>query len=253
MIENCNLEQKYSFDITRFSLKYQSKLKKLSSSPYCIRKVYELVQGDLNKLEGKLSTKQIYSLIIQLTYSIKLLHSNNYIHGDIHSGNVGWIKTKNSHKIKILNIEIPTFGYQYKLIDYGMTIKKSDIKNRKEQKEFDENFSNELVLLVHLMVDTKIYNFINENNIQLDFNRDYDKFKKTIYFKPISKYSNLKSIQMFLFDILFPEQYQKIIFGSEYSQTIPRKLYIPFDDIIYFISNYKEPNKIIKYFNNKLI
>jgi hypothetical protein len=57
---------------------------------------------------------------------------------------------------------------------------------------------------------------------------------------------------MFLFDILFPDQYQKIIFGPKYFKTIPRKLFIPFDDIIYFILNYKEPNKIIKYFNGKL-
>lgn len=252
-IDNCELEQKYPFDITRFSLKYQKEFKKISSSPYCIRKVYQLVDGDLNKLDGLLCTKQIYSLIIQLTFTIKLLHSNNYIHGDIHQGNVGWNKTNKNHKIKIANMEIPTFGYIFKLIDYGMVMKKSDIKNNKEKKEFEENFLNELVLLVHFMVDTKIYDFINDNKIQQNFMSDYNEFKKTIFYKQIRKYTHLKSIQMFLFDILFPDQYQKIIFGSKYSQTIPRKLYIPIDDIIYFIVNYKEPNKIIKLFNDKIL
>ncbi len=252
-IVGCELKQKYSFDIERFPLKYQKEFGKLSSSPYCVRKVYELVEGDLHQLDGVLYPKQIYSLIIQLTWAIKLLHSNNYIHGDIHDRNVGWIRTPKNYKIKILNTLIPTFGYQFKLIDYGMAIKKSDINNKKEAKEFELNFLNELVLLVHFMVDTKIYDYINENNIQLDFNRDYDEFKKTIFYKPISRYSDLKQIQMFLFDILFPDSYQKIAFGSEYIQTIPRKLHVPFDDIMYLIMNYTEPNKIIKYFNNKLL
>ena len=252
-IKDCELKQKYPFDIKTFPSESQKIFKRLSSSSYCVRKVYQLVDGNLYQLDGLLSTKQIYSLIIQLTWAIKLLHSNNYIHGDIHNRNIGWIKTAKTHKIKISNYEIPSLGYQFKLIDYGMVIKKYDIRNKKEKKGFEENFLNELVLLVHMMVDTKIYDFINDNNIELDFNRDYKEFKKSVFYKPISKYSNLKQMQMFLFDILFPDQYQKIAFGSKYSQTIPRKLYVSFDDIIYFITNYKEPNKIIKYFNDKLL
>ena len=75
-------------------------------------------------------------MIIQLTYTIKLLHLNDYIHGDIHMGNIGWIKTAKNKKIQILNQSIPTFGYIFKVIDYGMVIKKSDIKNQKEKKKF---------------------------------------------------------------------------------------------------------------------
>lgn len=253
LIRDCKLKQRYPFDIKTFSVQLQKMFIKLSSSPYCIRKIYDLVEGDLYQLDGLLSTKQIYSMIIQLTWAIKLLHSNNYIHGDIHNRNIGWIKTAKTHKIKILNLQIPTLGYHFKLIDYGMVTNKYDIKNKKEMKEFELNLENELVLLVHTMVDSKIFDFINENNIELDFNRDYNEFKKTVFFKPINKYSNLKAIQMFMFDILFPDQYQKIIFGSKYSQTIPRKLYVPWDDIVYLITNYKEPYKIIKYFNGKLL
>jgi len=251
-ISNCKLKQKYSFDITTFPIKYQKIFKQLNSSPYCVRKIYQLINGDLYQLNDLLSPKQIYSMIIQLTYTIKLLHSNDYIHGDIHMGNIGWVKTTENYKIKIFNLLIPTFGYIFKLIDYGMVIKKIDIKNINEKKKFQDNFLNELVLLVYMMVDTKIYDYINKNKINMNFNRDYKQFKESIFYPIINKYSNLKEIQMFLFDILFPTQYQKIAFNSQYSKTIPRKLYIPFDDIIYFILNYKEPNKIIKYFNDKL-
>ena len=51
-ISNCKLEQKYSFDMTTFPTKYQKIFKQLTSSPYCVRKVYELVDGDLYQLNG---------------------------------------------------------------------------------------------------------------------------------------------------------------------------------------------------------
>jgi serine/threonine protein kinase len=252
-IDRCEIKQKYSFDTSIFSIELQKKFSQLSSSPYCVRMVYDVIQGNLYELDSKLSIQQIYSMIIQLTYSIQLLHSNNYIHGDIHNRNIGWIKTGKSSKIKLGKISIPTNGYIFKLIDYGMVMKKSDITNKKEQKEFNNNMTNELVLLVHFMVDSAIYDYINENKINIDFDYDYMEFKKTRYYNLISKYSFLKSIQMFLFELLFPDQYQKISLGEYYTQTIQRKLFIPFEDIEFFILNYKTPNLIIKYFNNKLI
>lgn len=252
-INRCELKQKYSFDISTFPNNLQKKFNKLSSSPYCIRVVYDLIEGNLYELEDKLSVKQIYSMIIQLTYTIQLLHSANYIHGDIHNKNVGWIKTGKTTKIKLGKLNVSTNGYIFKLIDYGMVMNKSNKMTKKEKVEFENNLRNELVLLVHFMVDSVIYDYINENNIDIDFYCVYTKFKKTRFYNLISKYSSNDVVQMFLFDILFPSQYQSIAFGSHYTHTIPRKLFIPFEDIEYFILNYKTPNLIIKYFNNKLI
>ena len=251
-IDGCKLKQKYSFNISTFSNDLQNKFKQLSSSQYCARMVYDLVDGNLYEIEGKLSIKQIYSMIIQLTYAIQLLHSSNYIHGDIHNRNIGWIRSDKNTKIKLGKLNIQTYGYIFKLIDYGMVMNKSNKMTKKEKVEFENNFKNELVLLVHFMVDSAIYDYINKNNIYIDFNDCYVKFKKTNYYNLIRKYSTNDVIQMFLFDILFPDQYQKIAFGSDYIHTVSRKLFIPFDDIEYFILNYKNPNLIIKYFNNKL-
>lgn len=251
-IDGCKYKKKYSFDIYQFPIDFQKKFNQLSSSPYCVRMVYDLVDGSLYELDGKLSVKQIYSMIIQLTYTIQLLHSANYIHGDIHNKNIGWVKTGKTSKIKLGKLNIPTFGYIFKLIDYGMVMNKSNKMTKKEKIEFENNFVNELVLLIHFMVDSTIYDYINENKIDMNFDADYVKFKKTKYYDLIYKYSKNRYIQMFLFDILFPDQYQSIAFGEYYIKTIPRKLFIPFEDIEYFILNYKTPNLIIKYFNNKL-
>lgn len=252
-IDKCKLKQKYPFDLTTLSSSLQKNIKKLSTSPYCVKMVYELVNGDLSELEGKLTIKQIYSMIIQLTFTIKLLHSNNYTHGDIHYKNIGWNKTLKLTKIKLGRIIIPTYGYIFKLIDYGMILKKTNIYFKKDKKNFNINFNDELLLLMHLFVDTKIYDYIKINKININFNDNYNKFKKTRFFYLIKKYSLNKNIQMFLFDILFPEQYQKIAFGQYYNYTIQRKLFIPFEDIEYFLLNYKNSDIIIKYFINKLI
>lgn len=252
-IDKCNIKQKYSFNVSQFPLSLQKKFAQVNSSPYCVRMVYDLVDGNLYELDGKLSVPQIYSMIIQLTYTIQLLHSANYVHGDIHNRNIGWVKTGKTTKIKLGKLNIPTYGYIFKLIDYGMVMNSSNKMTKKEKVEFANNFENELVLLVHFMVDTAIYDYINENKIDVDFNADYEKFKKTRYYNLIRKYSINKYIQMFLFDILFPDQYQSIAFSEYYTKTIPRKLFIPFEDIEYFILNYKTPNLIIKYFKNKLI
>lgn len=69
-IDKCNIKQKYSFDVSQFPLSLQKKFAQLSSSPYCVRMVYDLVDGNLYELDGKLSVPQIYSMIIQLTYTI---------------------------------------------------------------------------------------------------------------------------------------------------------------------------------------
>lgn len=243
---------KIPFDINNFPLNLQKKIIRLNKSLYCARMVYDLVEGNLHQLEGKLTQQQIYSMIVQLTYSIELLHANNYVHMDIHDRNVGWIKTLKTHKIKINNYHIPTYGYIFKLIDYGMVLNKSDIAGNKQKKDFNEYYENELFLLVHFMVDTEIYDYINSNKIRINFDLDYAQFKNTKFYPLIKKYSRLKSIQMFLFDILFPTQYQKIAFGSNYTHTIKRKLFIPFEDIEYFILNYKNPNLVTKYFKSKL-
>lgn len=253
IIDGCKYKQKYSFDISTFSIDLQKKFNQLSSSQYCVRMVYDLIDGNLYEIDGMLTVKQIYSMIIQLTYSIQLLHSANYAHSDIHNRNVGWIKTNKTTKIKLGKLNIPTCGYIFKLIDYGMVRNKSYKMTKKEKAEFENNYTNELVLLVHFMVDSAIYDYINDNKIYINFNDNYMEFKKTRYYDMIRKYSSIDSIQMFLFDILFPDQYQKLVFGSQYTHTINRKLFIPFEDIEYFILNYKDPNLIIKYFNNKLL
>lgn len=124
-VSNCSHIQTYSFDPKLFDLKFQAKLKKLAESKYCVRKVYELVDGNLTRLLPKLNKNQIYSMMVQLSWSIKILHSNGYTHGDLHSDNIGYTHTKLKF-VQLGDLKIKTFGYIFKLMDFGdvMYIKK---------------------------------------------------------------------------------------------------------------------------------
>ena len=66
-------------------------------------------------------------MLLQVSYAMRLLHKHNYIHGDLHPGNVGVMKTGLKAKIKLGKDTIPTYGYQYKLIDFGLTLNIDDL------------------------------------------------------------------------------------------------------------------------------
>ena len=131
-IENCTHIQKYSFDPKLFSRSKQNKLDKLAKSNYCIRKVFELIDGDLHQISNKLSLKQIYSMVIQITWAIYLIHSNGYAHADLHDRNIGWVKTAENKHLLIDKLNLPTFGYNFKLLDFGLVVGKSDLKTKTE-------------------------------------------------------------------------------------------------------------------------
>ena len=54
-----------------------------------------------------------------MIYTFSILIDNNYIHRDAHPKNIMYKKTAKK-TMKINNMIIPTFGYHWYLIDYGL-------------------------------------------------------------------------------------------------------------------------------------
>jgi len=188
LINNCDHKQQYSFNVNNFpDKKYYLKLAK---SNLCIAKLYSLIDGTLDSIFNILNENQLYSLYIQITYILYLLNKYRYSHNDIHTKNIGYIKT-NKEYIKIFGNKIPTFGYIYKLIDYG-EINKIDKKNP------------ELFSLLYMMYDLNISNY----------NINWKKSDKIIFntneFKIINKNFKYKNLSLFLFSILHNKLYYDI-------------------------------------------
>jgi serine/threonine protein kinase len=251
-IEDCEHKQKYSFDLNLFDKKVQNKIKNKASSNFCIRRVYDLVDGSLTQIIAKLEPEQIYSMIIQLSYSIKLLHQSNYIHGDLHIGNIGWIKTDKKF-INSAGLKVKTFGYIYKLLDFGMVLSKSDISNKREERMFNESFENEVGKLKYLLINNdKFWDWFRNNDLEYDFGKLLNDLKKTKEFEIIKRFTSNWNDQVFLYEILFQNQFQKIICKEKYKKTIPVKLYVPIQDILVMVKISSNPDLVIKYFYDKI-
>ena len=114
-------------------------VQKLNKSKHCLDLLFDLKDGTIKHILNILNAKQCFSLAIQCIYAIYLMASNSFVHTDLHMGNIAYTKVDKKSKIKIqldgINYLIPTYGYQYAIIDYGLIQnKKFDLKKSEEKK-----------------------------------------------------------------------------------------------------------------------
>ena len=93
--------------------------KTVNDSNYSFDIITDLKDGTLNDIYNILTKHEVYSLIIQIIYALHLMHTNDFTHNDVHTKNICYKKTKTKN-IKILGLSIPTYGYIFSLIDYGL-------------------------------------------------------------------------------------------------------------------------------------
>ena len=100
----------------------ENEYKKLQESKYCIEYLTSYENNILYNILDKLSIKQIYSLILQLLFGIKILQKKKYIHNDFNYYNITYNNTKKKYiiiKINDKKYKIPVYNYIYTIIDYG--------------------------------------------------------------------------------------------------------------------------------------
>jgi len=256
VIDNCTHKQRYSHkELVKGEGKLAKIYEQLKNSPFCSRKIYSLIDFNFEKIQNKLDTSQIYSALIQLIYGVSLLHNNNYVHGDLHSGNIGIVESDKKY-IKINNLHVPTFGNIFKLIDYGRILNKKNCKNSSELKDYNILWENEIGnLLNSLCIKENFYEYLRKNKIKFDYNHKLiiQKYKQTQFYNLLNKISSNINHQIFLFSIVYPDEYQKIILDDKYKKTITNDIKIPIVDILFFIKNYNNYDILIEYFYKKLI
>ena len=164
-IDSCDHEQKFSVNLKNFEKYHRYKFIKLNKSKTCIRRIYELIDGNVKDIIPKLSTQQIYSFIVQVAIIVKIFEKNKYIHGDFHSANIGYIKTDKKF-IKYGKIKIPTFGYIFKAIDLGSVMNPKYKLSKREKIWYKDLFKRELIspLGTSLINSTKYWDYIDDNN-----------------------------------------------------------------------------------------
>jgi hypothetical protein len=255
-VDDCDHEQKYSYNLKNFEKYNRDKFIKLSKSKTCIRRVYELIDGNVKNILPKLSINQIYSFIVQIAIIVKTFEKNKYVHGDFHSANIGYIKTDKPY-IKYGKLKIPTFGYIFKAIDLGSVMNPKYKLSKRDKLWYKDIFKRELIspLITSLIDFTKYWDYIDDNNIKLNFKKYFKKFEKSNLYNVLNaQFSDVKN-KNYLFNIcefLYPYQFQKLILGKKYIEGLEPKLYMDIIDLIYLYKINFNTDLIIDYFYNKI-
>ncbi len=247
--DDCDHVQKYTIDLSEIPRYWKKRIDQLAKSKLCIKKVYELVDGSLRDIINDLDTKQKYSMMIQVASIIKILEKNKYLHGDFHIGNIGYIETDK----KIINIfgkKIPTYGFIYKAIDYGSVINPKYNLTKTEKKDFKQRFGTEIMSIIQTVMinKEKFFDYAYDNKIKLNYKKDLSKIMKSDFVNILKDYTKNKDFMFNLFEIIYPDQFQKIILGNKFRQTIPIILYFDPVDYIYIFNNNLNVDKIIDYY-----
>jgi serine/threonine protein kinase len=237
IIGDCGHFQAYKVDPGGFSKEKQKEFSDLAKSKYCVRKIFTLVDGNLEDILNKLTVKQIYSMIIQLVTMVTIMHSHGWVHGDFHPLNIGYIKTPE--------------GYTYKAIDYG-EVKNNKYLAKNERKVFNEDMKYEIGNIKYILTESKSWKYLRTHKIKPPgFVEHYNLCKNTPEFNDISVIKD-KYNRMFLFELLHPRVYQKFLLGKHFTKLMPMKCLIPREDIMFFVKNSDDPRGLIKYFTKKL-
>jgi hypothetical protein len=246
-IDKCEHVQKYSTDLKKMDEKNKNKLFKLAESKICIQRFYELLDGSAKSLISTLDQNQIYSFIVQVAYIVNILEKHEYLHGDLHLENIGYIKTTKKF-IYCDKIKVPTHGYIFKAIDFGTIMHKKDFVN-------NYLFTKELKkpLLASLINFDKFWEYVDNNNIKIDY-RHFKNFKNWNISKGINDiFSEIKDEhKVSILRILYPEQSQKLMLGNKYTKTFSPILYVDIWDIIFIYKCNFNSQKIFDYFLEKL-
>jgi hypothetical protein len=256
IIDNCNfmLDNPYNIDT----------IEKMNKSNYCSIKVYEFIDTTLDKIINKIKLPEIYSILIQLSYTIYIMNKNGYTHNDLHIFNIGVKNTKQKY-ITIFDKKIPTYGRIIKLIDYGAilhnkyTLHKNKLLGIHESKLLSENLIKEIRRILDIVFELSFYDEIpikfwekwnNDKELNNFLNSEESILVNNLVQNNNDKYN--------LFMILYPERAQKMMLKSQFKKTINNIIRVPIEDIIFLlnathINDYTDIKIIILYLINKLL
>lgn len=256
VIDNCTHVQEYPNNKIpqHFPPDVIARLEEKQQSKYCIRKVYSLIDSTFSKIYNTITTEQFYSFLAQISYIALLMKESGYTHNDFHGENLGVLYVNKNKKINILGYLIPTFGLQFKAIDFGNVLHSKYKLNKNEKKLYNFYMKNELTRLIRRMISFES----NDTNIPAKliipdkFPKLLEEIKKHFLFKTTKDLSNDVTNRFIIFQILYPDEFQKVFLKDKYIKTIYPTIKIDLVDFIFLLNNASNYKKIIKLCYDKI-
>jgi hypothetical protein len=184
-----------------------------------------------------------------------LMKKNDYTHNDLHGENLGVLYVNKNKILNIFNLKIPTFGLQFKAIDYGLVLNSKYELNKTEKKTHKQQLNNEISRIIRRAVyfqsNTTSTKIITPDKCPLIFN----KIKKNKLFNSIKNLCSNNENCFLLFQIIFPFEFQKEYFQEKFNknEVMYPILKIDLVDFIFLLNNTSNYKKIIKFCFHKLL
>ncbi len=252
------------YNVSLIPKAYQKKALERIESKLCVHFIYSLIDNtiiDYILSWEKFNYKKFYSLFLQTLYIIYILDSNNYHHNDLHGFNIGIIHTHKEY-INILDKKIPTYGNNIQIIDFDKVIHKKYYTNNNTLEETYRYSTDLLKILYSLLIISsyfplfKKYKNINPKNVQAKCyipQKYKDLINKDLNHIPINERNGgsyiINMLQVSLYKLYFPILYQKYVL-----KVNPVKVIYPIsiNDIKFIVQNLYDPEKVLKYFLEKI-
>lgn len=253
-IDDCTHIQSSYEHIKYLPKQRQLQIAKLIKSKYCFARLYDYRGPTIGRIIDKLSTKQIYSMFIQILYIIYILKKHKYQHNDLHQGNITTAKTDKKF-IKIFNLDVPTFGYIYSAIDYGMVTNKKykispwekkvyintpDLNMLFNSSYFNKSHDDKFKYIDKLIKNKKIKSYSEH------YKKYMKQMKQTPEYKKIVSIINNKDIAQGLFKIIHHNLSDELLLGKYYKK-FNFSLRIPIENIVYIATHSNDIKNIITY------
>lgn len=226
----------------------------------------------------KSSWQERASFLAQMWNAIAILQHSQWVHGDVHEGNIAFLNTKQTF-VDIQNVQVPTFQKIYKLIDYGSVMHPSIIHPNQHFQQFsitenDHYWSARTLdgwMLTQLFIKRdrwfgELNELFSQSSSQLnviddviEFEDMYVVLQSQIEFQMMQsqlaeEFKNPKDkheyrlVRYMMFEIMFPTLYQQLVLKTKFRKTYAPKLFMPLDCLFYIARNLYNPEHIARYF-----
>ena len=147
---------------------------------------------------------------------------------------------------------MPTYGYNFVALDFGLVTKDTWNLTEYEKNSKCKDIVRTITKIIKYSNDFEFRDYrknklfvFKELNIEIT-----NLIKNNSYWIELNKYvcDNDNDDKLFLFQIIYSEIFQKILLGKNFLKINPLTYKIDVMDIIYFIKNKYNLEKIIKYF-----
>jgi len=247
IVNKCQHVQKYSAPV---DINKEKHLLALSRSPYCSRKIFTLIDDTIDKIDFVGNIYIVYSIICQVLYAVYLMHKNGYVHMDLHLGNIG-VKMTDKKFVKIFGRDVPTFGYQIQLLDFGFVLNKKYILTKDEKRLLKLGMDLEILSAFNtLSVEMgKVYEMAPKN---YTYEMGLKSFLRTPEYDLMGRFVEEENFRFYLYQIIYPKKFQVSMLGDSFRELLPYWILVRMEDIIFVLRSVKFPKTIIKYFISKL-